>query len=615
MTNSVARIHCVNSKCKVLNAFKNQVCYKCKTPLVKRYLWSLSDYVPLNEEKTLIGDHEVALRDRYLWQKNKVWLDTKPGETPDIPKDIHDEVVCYLKLFPYRIYVPQIYGYIPEKKPIYLLEYTSIPLNEEGELINPKLFPRLDEVWAESSALNQLNLLYQILQLWSPLAEEKVVSTLLNQDLLRVNDSVIQLLELQPDLDDDPSLKHLGQLWLNWSENCHKSIVEIVEKIGSILQQGLATETKEISAILDKAISKLAQEQFTRKYQIITITDPGGKRGNNEDSCYPLPEQIKTCTNKIDSLTIVCDGLGGQQGGEIASKLAINILEKELTSSYEKISSPEEEEIEYDFLSDVEKIDNAIRKANNVITRRNNVEKRKDRARMGTTVVMSIAADHQMYFAHVGDSRIYWITRNNCRQITMDDDLASREVRLGYAFYRDIIQYSQTGALLQALGMEDSQRLHTNIQKLLLDQDCVFLLCSDGLSDFDRVEQYWRTEILPILDQKIDLLQAAKNLLQVAIKKNGHDNITIGLVYCQVTPNENENETILSLDEFKTDFANLSTVSVTENTLNPLPQKSSSNRFLLILISIIVILGLGIFFLSQHPSFKNYFSPNQDQSS
>jgi len=120
--------------------------------------------------------------------------------------------------------------------------------------------------------------------------------------------------------------------------------------------------------------------------------------------------------------------------------------------------------------------------------------------------------------------------------MTVDDDLASREVRLGYALYRDSLQYPSAGALIQALGMRDSAALHPNLQRYIIDDECIFLLCTDGLSDFDRIEQQWRYNILPLLAEKQDLASAVKELVNLANEKNGHDNVTVALVHCQVSP-------------------------------------------------------------------------------
>jgi protein phosphatase len=150
---------------------------------------------------------------------------------------------------------------------------------------------------------------------------------------------------------------------------------------------------------------------------------------------------------------------------------------------------------------------------------------------------MAFAHAQEMYAAHVGDSRIYWITPRSCHQVTVDDDLASREVKLGYLLYRDAVQYPNAGALVQALGMSSATNLHPTVQRLILDQDCVFLLCSDGLSDYDRVEQYWESEIVPLLQGEKTVAAVGESLLQLANQKNGHDNSTIALIYCRVIPN------------------------------------------------------------------------------
>jgi protein phosphatase len=109
-------------------------------------------------------------------------------------------------------------------------------------------------------------------------------------------------------------------------------------------------------------------------------------------------------------------------------------------------------------------------------------------------------------------------------------------VKLGYLLYRDAIQYPNAGALVQALGMSSATNLYPTVQRLIIDQDCVFLLCSDGLSDYDRVEQYWDSEILPLLQGEKTVTAVGESLLQLANQKNGHDNSTIALVYCRVVP-------------------------------------------------------------------------------
>jgi hypothetical protein len=90
--------------------------------------------------------------------------------------------------------------------------------------------------------------------------------------------------------------------------------------------------------------------------------------------------------------------------------------------------------------------------------------------------------------------------------------------------------------LVQALGINASSLLHPMIQRFPLDEDSVFLLCSDGLSDNNLVDQYWHLELLPILTGEVDLATANQRLIDLANQKNGHDNVTVVLVHYQVAP-------------------------------------------------------------------------------
>ena len=67
--------------------------------------------------------------------------------------------------------------------------------------------------------------------------------------------------------------------------------------------------------------------------------------------------------------------------------------------------------------------------------------------------------------------------------------------------------------------MRDSAALHPNIRRLIIDEDCIFLLCSDGLSDFERIEQYWRSAVLPVICHRADLTRSAKTLMTATVHK------------------------------------------------------------------------------------------------
>ncbi len=524
---SVTTLQCQNLTCLSPNALTNRFCEKCGTPLVKRYLWMMGDWV-----RTYYHVGEL-IDNRYLVKQPQIVLDTKPAQAPQAPDEPPSWISLYLKLLPFHLHIPQVYGYIPSpderlNMDIWLLEYGNIPLDETGELIYPELLPTLAEVWSQASDLRQIHWLWQMAKLWHPLQKKAVVSSLLNPSLTRVNNQLLQLLELSKDEATAPNLRDLGSLWTGLMPTAAANIQDFLASLTQELESGDLDRPESLIAILDYALQHYGGGQ-ERSYEIFTCTDTGLMREHNEDACYPPANQAITLAHGQNPLAIVCDGIGGQEGGEIASQLAIETLPREINRS-----PTTDIELYPDSHSLV--LEQAIRVTNDLISQRNDQESRQDRQRMGTTLVMAFAQAQEMYAAHVGDSRIYWITAHGCHQVTVDDDLACREVKLGYLLYRDAIQYPNAGALVQALGMSSATNLHPTVQRLIIDQDCVFLLCSDGLSDYDRVEQYWDSEILPLLQGEKTVTAVGESLLQLANQKNGHDNSTIALVYCRVVP-------------------------------------------------------------------------------
>jgi hypothetical protein len=215
---------------------------------------------------------------------------------------------------------------------------------------------------------------------------------------------------------------------------------------------------------------------------------------------------------------------------------------------------------------------------------------------MGTTMVMALVYGHEVYIAHVGDSRVYRITRTGCHQMTLDDDLASREVRLGYTLYRESLCNPAAGSLYQALGMNSSTNLHPTVRRLVVDEECIFLLCSDGVSDCDRIEQNWQTEILPVLEGKFDLHAAAHRLINMANTLNGHDNSTIALLHCKVKqPLETgqTNDMFQNITETSTTPDTLLLSSPEEQSLVPLSIQKSKKPLLMGGAIAVIVLLLG----------------------
>jgi protein phosphatase len=530
MENDAATLYCPNENCQAANPLTHKFCQRCSTPLPKNYLWAVVD-------GPSVGSPGEILADRYLVLDKFVLLDTKPGLlalTPELEN--LQPLRAYLRLIPYRLHVPQVYGVIfvadgpSHEREILLLEKPPLlkpPLLVDDTIQQVYLGSELTTAWRDATSMRQLNWLWQIAHLWQPLASEGVASSLLNSSVLRVEGSLVRLLDLRFDSEISPELPQLGEFWQQLVHEAKPAITEFVNHVSLSLIQGEINSTDQLIGVLDGGLAQLGRSQ-TPTIKIITKTDTGPSRQRNEDACSPPTGTLVSKPPQPTALAIVCDGIGGHEGGNVASNLAIETIQQQV----QQLTKVPYDHIEPSILlNDLEK---AVAIANDKISQRNDSENRQGRQRMGTTLVMALPVGHEMYITHVGDSRAYWITRQGCYQVTLDDDVASREVRLGYAIYRDAVQQSSAGSLVQALGMGPSTSLHPTSARFMLDEDAIFLLTSDGLSDFDRVEEYWETEILPILLGEANIANVADRLIEIANTKNGHDNVTIALVHYQV---------------------------------------------------------------------------------
>ncbi|MEA5620163.1 protein phosphatase 2C domain-containing protein [Cronbergia sp. UHCC 0137] len=523
-------LQCPNEYCQAANPLNHKFCRQCSTPLPKRYLWAVGDGLKLCSPGAILAD-------RYLVIGESILLDLKPGLLPQVPPldDLSTGIAPYLKLITYRLNVPQLYGILSVddrqcQNQILLLE--KPPLLIAGSDNSIQLCTNLDAAWSNASSMRQIHWLWQLANLWQPLATEGVVSSLLNPNLLRVEGAIIRLLELQFDPENSPKLKQLGQFWQQWVEKAKPAIAPFIQQISTWLIEEKIISSEQLITVLDQGLAELGRSQ-TVSLKIITQTDTGPVRQRNEDACYPPSGVLVSQASPGEiPLAIVCDGIGGHEGGNVASNLAIETIQQQLTN----LNLVADENIDSCRL--INNLEQAVAIANDQISQRNDSENRHGRQRMGTTVVMALPIAHQIYITHVGDSRAYLMTHHGCYQVTLDDDVASREVRLGYATYREAIQQGSSGSLVQALGMSQSSSLHPTCQRLILDEDMVLLLTSDGLSDCDRVEEHWETEILPILTGANDLSSVAQKLIDIANTKNGHDNVTIALIHCQVEYSE-----------------------------------------------------------------------------
>ncbi len=610
MTNPIAaKIFCQNPECQAPNPVSHNFCAHCRIAIPKVYLWTIGEDAP----SLKIG--QTLANNRYLVVNNRVLLDTKPGWQPEVVEKVPEFITPYLRLVGHRPHVPQVYGSVVLNRSgrrtstIWLLEKVPIYSEGLGAALAGKVMPELSESWKTAGSMRQLNWLWQIANLWDSMAVEGVSRTLLHPEVLRVEGGLLRAIELMPNRDTPPKLAELGKLWKLWQKQARIGIAQTLEKVCDRLIKEDITTATQLIALLDEALRTVGQKQFLN-CNYITLTHTGPTREQNEDACYPPSgDGLYQNTGYDLSLAIVCDGVGGHQGGEVASNLAIETIHRRIEKVLDKPENRYPDSITI-------QIENSTCVANDQISLRNDSENRQERERMGTTMVMSLIYGHEAYIAHIGDSRLYRITRTGCHQMTLDDDLATREVRLSGVLYREALGMSSSGSLFQALGMNSSTALHPNIRRTIVDEECIFLLCSDGVSDRDRVDQYWQTEILPVLEGKVDLETACQRTINMANTQNGHDNATVVLIHCQVKQPVEAGQTT-TLQDFPanatTNFTHQDTLLLSSPEFNsedrhqtPIDRESTASNadrkpLLVGAIGLVLLMaiGAGSWFLSQ----------------
>lgn len=555
-------LQCSNPGClHPHNVLGKRVCDRCQAPLEYRYLWAIGESVaemPLGE---LVGD-------RYVVMGSHLWLETKPTEAPDVPV-FPTEAQPYLQLYPHRLHVPGIYGFCvlsQAQAPIILLD--NVPIDASG-----KLYPALVTEWSSTSAVRQVYWLWQMLQLWTPLKHQGVATSLLVPENLRVEGWRVRLRELIPDRHSSPQLKDLAHCWLPWTAYAQPPIAKPLQAFIQEMQFAEATQADlatfgitaaiapngTVPMTLSAQLNQILLEQVAQQplnLEIFGATTTGPQRDHNEDACFPVSStpfaaSFAAVPDKLlPHVGIICDGIGGHEGGEVASQLALNSLKIQISALiHEHSDKPEPSSpavVEQQLAS-------IVRVTNNLIFAHNNTQERAMRQRMGTTLVMAIQLPqsvagnrnaHELYLVNVGDSRAYWITPRYCHVLTVDDDVVTREVSLGRHLYAEASQRPDSGALTQAVGTRAGELLHPRVQRFIVEEDGLLLLCSDGLSDGDRVEKSWETNSRQVLRGEISLEQAVRSWVDLANQKNGHDNTSVVMLRCRVTDAPFESELI-----------------------------------------------------------------------
>lgn len=234
-------------------------------------------------------------------------------------------------------------------------------------------------------------------------------------------------------------------------------------------------------------------------------TDMGAKRTNNEDSYYA-----------DGSLFLVADGVGGHQAGEVASKMAADIM-----GSCFKRKEPYLEGYDENYSMASNRLASAIRLANKAV---HEASKSASHKGMASTVAAVHISDDMLSIAHVGDSRAYLIRAASIIQLTDDHSVVNEQVRDGLMTKEQAKSSHLKHVVTRALG--PSETVDVDVDEVpAMDGDRV-IICSDGLTDMVSDEFILKTVISSDEPKK-----ACARLVNAANKNGGKDNITIVAIY------------------------------------------------------------------------------------
>lgn len=247
--------------------------------------------------------------------------------------------------------------------------------------------------------------------------------------------------------------------------------------------------------------------------QVAGKSDLGCVRTNNEDN-FGYDTRY--------GVFVVCDGMGGQAAGEVASKMGVDIiLDYFRKAGGETGKYPVEGQPLEGVSERANALASSIRLANRSIFEA--ASKDAGHAGMGSTVVAAMVKGNFLSIAHVGDSRIYLIRKDSIQQLTNDHSLVMEQVRRGLITQEEAEKSNMQNIIIRALGSEDT--VEADVDDMVAQPGDILLLGTDGLTKYVK-----EAALLKLVKSAPTLSQACDALIQAARDGGGDDNITCILV-------------------------------------------------------------------------------------
>ncbi|MEM1368670.1 MAG: serine/threonine phosphatase [Cyanobacteria bacterium P01_H01_bin.15] len=563
-------------ECGIFTGFMWRALILCKTPTLKQRLQEPLEYLDSAQRYQIQTPLKSLPNTPQYEQVTQVWTTTVVDLQPLQPAKLEnilatvtgddDENIDNNDSTNDALFSPEM---LPEAALPYLnlQDLPAIPELQDAWIENEQqvllISDRSDwqpiaELWSERSLplLQLLSQLDEMAQLWDELARFDCATSLLFPSNLFIDeDQAFGLERLYLDSPEHPpAISALAELWQQLLKPEGRNTWDCLEPLFTKLASGqfhsgghlrinlqkIAQEQAPDSSTVEETTNFLGNDDDELPTVVLPmellslvdvgITDIGRQRAQNEDY-YGIKMDISRVESskgqciKAQGLYVVCDGMGGHAGGEVASALAVETLFNFFELHWTTLGLPSEKTIAQ-----------AVLAANDAIYQENLSFARSGIDRMGTTLAMILVHNTQVAIAHLGDSRVYQVTRRRgLEQITIDHAVAQREVFRGV---EPEVAYSRPDAfqLTQALGPRDNAFINPDIKFTEINEDTVFLICSDGLSDNGLLDKKGNEVLSNVLSSRTNLTQVGRQLISLANQHNGHDNITVILMRLKVQP-------------------------------------------------------------------------------
>ena len=234
------------------------------------------------------------------------------------------------------------------------------------------------------------------------------------------------------------------------------------------------------------------------------VTDKGKKRPTNQDACFAYKPDENSC------IAVVCDGMGGERAGDVASGIAVKAISERLCGGWRRGMKDS---------SVVNLLTTAVNAANILVY--DAAQSAEESSGMGTTVVAAVIRETAMTVVHAGDSRCY-ICDGKLTRVTKDHSFVQELVDSGRITENEAKTHPERNYITRALGV--AEHIDLDFNTVPVTQNVKILICSDGLYNFVGDE-----EIEAILCT-CGVEEAARRLVDAANENGGADNITAVVV-------------------------------------------------------------------------------------